>query len=343
MQDSIQQYIVNTRDFWRKVSNPGEEALGRHILSILVLAESLICIFWIYTISGLGEEYALMAVTPYVYLIFSYVSLFVFYRTKRYHYFIFTQLAMLLMMPFFLQWTIGGYEASSGIAIWAVLSPIGALMILGTRKSTSWLLLFIALAVFSWRYNHLFSGNPLPIPAHIKDSFFLMNILGTTCILYAAMRYFQSQKERMLQALALEQARSEKLLLNILPQPIALRLKNNDMRIAETHPSVSILFADLVGFTALTTQVSPVELVNLLGRIFSVFDQRVEALHLEKIKTLGDGYLVVGGAPNPLEDHAVVVVKLALQMRDALMEFNQQTGHDLHMRIGISTGSVVAG
>lgn len=101
MQDSIQQYIVNTRDFWRKVSNPGEEALGRHILSILVLAESLICIFWIYTISGLGEEYALMAVTPYVYLIFSYVSLFVFYRTKRYHYFIFTQLAMLLMMPFF--------------------------------------------------------------------------------------------------------------------------------------------------------------------------------------------------------------------------------------------------
>lgn len=343
MDDSIQQIISTTRDFWRRISDPSEDTLGSRILSILVLAESVVSMFWIYTISGLGEGYALMAATPYAYLIFSYVSLFVFYRTKRYHYFIFTQLAMLLVMPFFLQWTIGGYQASAGVAIWAVLSPIGALMILGTRKSTPWFLLFIVLAGFSWKFNHLFSTNPMPMPARIKDTFFLMNIIGTTCILYAAMRYFQSQKERTMQALTLEQARSEKLLLNILPESIALRLKNNDMRIAESHASVTILFADLVGFTSLTNKMMPFELVNLLSRIFSVFDHIAETLQLEKIKTLGDGYMVVGGAPNALENHASAVVKLAWQMRIALREFNQSTGQDLHMRIGISTGPVVAG
>lgn len=343
MPNSIEKYLATTRDFWRKVSDSNEDTLGSRVLSILVFAESLVCVFWIYSISGLGDAYAIMAATPYAYLILSYVSLFIFYRTKRYHYFIFTQLVMLLIMPFFLQWTIGGYEASSGIAIWAVLSPIGALMILGTRKSTSWFLLFLVLAGFSWKFNYLFSNNPLPMPVKIKDSFFLMNIIGTTCILYAAMRYFQSQKERIMQALTIEQARSEKLLLNILPEPIAQRLKNNDMRIAETHPSVTILFADLVGFTALTTKMPPFELVNLLSGIFSVFDQLAEALRLEKIKTLGDGYLVVGGAPNPHENHALAVVKLACQMRLALHDFNQKTGHDLHMRIGISSGPVVAG
>jgi len=343
MEESAKHFIQYTADFWKKISNPSEDTLGSRILSILVLAESAVSVFWIYTISGLGEGYALMAATPYAYLIFSYVSLFIFYRTKRYHYFIFTQLAMLLVMPFFLQWTIGGYQASAGVAIWAVLSPIGALMILGTRKSTAWFLLFMVLAGFSWKFNHLFSSHPMPMPASIKDTFFLMNIIGTTCILYAAMRYFQSQKERIMQALTLEQSRSEKLLLNIFPESIASRLKNNDMRIAESHASVTILFADIVGFTALTDKMMPFDLVNLLSRIFSEFDQMAEALSLEKIKTLGDGYLVVGGAPNPLEHHACAVVKLACQMRSALAEFNLKTGHDLHMRIGISTGPVVAG
>jgi len=343
MHDLIQKYIGATRELWRNVSNANEDTLGSRVLSILMFAESLVCFFWIYTISGLGSAYAIMAITPYAYLIFSYVSLLIFYRTKHYQYFIFTQLTMLLVMPFFLQWSIGGYEASSGIAIWAVLSPTGALMILGTRKSTPWFLLFLLLAGFSWKFNELFSANPLPMPATIKNSFFLMNIIGLTCILYAAMRYFQSQKERTMHALSHEQARSEKLLLNVLPASIAQRLKDNDMRIAETYPSVTILFADLVGFTALTTKMPPFELVSLLSQIFSVFDQIVETMQLEKIKTLGDGYLVVGGAPRPLENHALAVVKLAFQMREVLLSFNQATGHDMHMRIGISTGPVVAG
>jgi adenylate cyclase len=273
----------------------------------------------------------------------SYASLLVFYRSKRYDYLTFTQLVMLLVMPFFMQWAIGGYEASSGIAIWAILSPIGALMILGTKQSTPWFMLFTLLSGLSWKLNYMFIGNSLPIPAPIKDTFFLMNIMGVACILYAVMFYFQSQKERTLLELGFEQARSEKLLLNILPKSIANRLKNNDMRIADSHEEVTILFADIVGFTKMTTSMPPAELVDLLSQIFSRFDALADKLGLEKIKTIGDGYMVIGGAPAARVDHASVIAKLALEMQKDLTNFNAQTGNALEMRIGISTGPVVAG
>jgi adenylate cyclase len=334
---------ITTREFWHSISHPTDSTLGKAILMLLVFAESLVCIFWIYTLSGLGEGYALMAAVPYVYIIVSYASLLIFYRSKKFEYFTFTQLVMLLVMPFFMQWAIGGYEASSGIAIWAILSPIGALMILGTKPSTPWFMLFTILAGLSWKLNYIFAGNSLPIPAHIKDTFFLMNIIGTTCILYAVMRYFQSQKERTLLELELEQARSEKLLLNILPKSIANRLKDNDMRIADSHEEVTILFADIVGFTKMTASMPPAELVDILSQLFSRFDALADTHGLEKIKTIGDGYMVIGGAPVGRSDHATVIAQLALEMQQALAEFNAQMDRKLQMRIGISSGPVVAG
>jgi adenylate cyclase len=343
MSDAMPKFGMTTREFWHEISHPTDQALGKAILAILVFAESLVCIFWIFTLSGLGEGYAMMAAVPYVYIIVSYASLLIFYRSKRFEYFTFTQLVMLLVMPFFMQWAIGGYEAASGIAIWAILSPIGALMILGTRQSTPWFILFLLLAALSWKLNYMFVGNSLPIPTHIKDTFFLMNIIGTACILYAVMRYFQSQKERTLLELNLEQARSEKLLLNILPKSIANRLKDNDMRIADSHEAVTILFADIVGFTQMTASMPPAELVDILSQLFSRFDVLAEQLGLEKIKTIGDGYMVVGGAPIAREDHAPVIAQLALQMQQELAAFNAQTSKNLQMRIGISSGPAVAG
>lgn len=343
MSDSHTAFGITTREFWNSLSRPTDSTLGKAILTILVFAESLVCIFWIYTLSGLGEGYALMAAVPYVYLIVSYASLLVFYRSKRYDYLTFTQLVMLLVMPFFMQWAIGGYEASSGIAIWAILSPIGALMILGTKQSTPWFMLFTLLSGLSWKLNYMFVGNSLPIPGQIKDTFFLMNIMGVACILYAVMFYFQSQKERTLLELGMEQSRSEKLLLNILPKSIANRLKENDMRIADSHDDVTILFADIVGFTKMTATMPPAELVDLLSQIFSRFDALAEQYGLEKIKTIGDGYMVMGGAPSPRDDHATVIAQLALQMQQELAIFNKQTDKALEMRIGISSGAVVAG
>lgn len=334
---------ILTREFWTGISNPTPEALGKSILSLLVLAESCVCIFWIYTLSGLGEGYALIAAVPYVYLVVSYLSLYIFYRFKHYEYFTFTQLVMLLVMPFFMQWAIGGFAASSGVAIWAILSPVGALMILGTRQSTAWFLLFMGLAFISWQMNHYFAGNAMPIPVNVKDAFFLMNITGTASILYGVLRFFQGQKERIMVSLEQEQARSDKLLLNILPAAIAERLKSNDMRIADHYESVTVMFADLVNFTQMSEHMPPTQLIDLLSQVFLRFDQLAEKYEVEKIKTIGDAYMVISGAPVVCADHAHRIAGMALEMKVALQEVSAKVGIDLRMRIGINTGSVVAG
>lgn len=328
---------------WARLNYPSANVIGNAILSLLVFAESLICVFWIFTLSDLGEEYAFMAAIPYFYIVISYTSLLIFYRLRRFDYFIFTQLIMLLVMPFFMQWVIGGFDASSGVAIWAILSPVGALMILGTRQSTSWFALFIALAAVSWQLDDLFAANALPIPVHVKHTFFVMNILGTTTILYVAMRYFQSQKERVMVALEAEQARSEKLLLNILPVTIAERLKADQHNIADRHDEVTILFADLVDFTRISANMPADRLVALLNQVFSRFDQLTEMHGLEKIKTIGDAYMVVSGAPQTRRDHAQAMADLALEMMDVLREVSESAGVPLNMRIGMNSGPVIAG
>lgn len=140
-----------------------------------------------------------------------------------------------------------------------------------------------------------------------------------------------------------EQERSERLLLNILPESIAVRLKQEHQTIAESFTDVTVLFADIVGFTQLSSQISPPELVELLNQIFSAFDQLAEDHGLEKIKTIGDAYMVVAGLPVPRIDHAQAIANMALDMQQELAKFNSQMGQACQIRIGISTGPVVAG
>lgn len=144
-------------------------------------------------------------------------------------------------------------------------------------------------------------------------------------------------------ALRLEQEKSEQLLLNILPELIAKRLKQDQSAIAEHFDDVTILFADIVGFTPLSARLKPIELVNLLNQMFSTFDQLAERHGLEKIKTIGDAYMVVGGLPQPREDHAEAIAQMALDMQQAITQFQAEHSESLQIRIGINTGSVVAG
>lgn len=143
--------------------------------------------------------------------------------------------------------------------------------------------------------------------------------------------------------LKLEQQKSERLLLNILPEPIAQQLKDGHSSIAEGFAEVTILFADMVGFTQLSEHIPPGQLVNLLNEIFSAFDQLSEKHGLEKIKTIGDAYMVVGGIPTRRSDHAEAIAEMALDMQDELARFNVKNIATLNIRIGINTGPVVAG
>jgi len=146
-------------------------------------------------------------------------------------------------------------------------------------------------------------------------------------------------------ALRDEQQKSEKLLLNVLPGAIAQRLKQEEEKelIADRFDEVTILFADIVGFTRMSSGISATELVDLLNEIFSQFDKLAKAHGVEKIKTIGDSYMVVSGIPTPREDHAEAIAQMALDMQREIPHFSQPNGQPLQLRIGMSTGPVVAG
>jgi class 3 adenylate cyclase len=145
---------------------------------------------------------------------------------------------------------------------------------------------------------------------------------------------------RLLQA---EQERSERLLLNVLPAPVAARLKQGDEVIADRFPEVTVLFADLVAFTASSDRASPERVVQVLADLFTAFDRLAARHRLEKIKTVGDAYMVAGGLPEPRPDHAEAVAEMALALRDEAGRHLDPTGRPLQVRIGIDSGPVVAG
>ncbi len=152
-----------------------------------------------------------------------------------------------------------------------------------------------------------------------------------------------TERKQAEDALREEQEKSEQLLLNILPQAIAERLKKNETTIAEYFPEVTVLFADIVGFTHLATIMPPIDLVELLNKIFSKFDLLCEQHGLEKIKTIGDAYMVVGGLPDPRADHAEAIAQMALDMQTEIARFNANNKKYFSIRVGIHSGPVVAG
>lgn len=167
-------------------------------------------------------------------------------------------------------------------------------------------------------------------------------------------KQLRDQEQAYIQQIQDEQARSEQLLLGILPKSIADRLKYREATfgdrfmddgevIVDSFPTATILFADLVNFTQLSSCRSAIDLIGLLNSIFSAFDKLAEYHGLEKIKTIGDAYMVVGGVPIERVDHAEAIANMALDMLGAIERFNQARGETLNLRIGISTGPVVAG
>ncbi len=174
----------------------------------------------------------------------------------------------------------------------------------------------------------------------------LLLLLEGLFIFRPVVERLRSSLKALSQALSqvqIEQGKSEKLLLNILPSPIVDRLKLSSEAIADGFAEATVLFADIVGFTELSSRLSPQELVHRLNEIFSAFDALVETHGLEKIKTIGDAYMVVGGLPEPRSDHAIAMARFAIDMRSELQRINEVLGESIDIRIGINSGPVVAG
>jgi len=312
----------------------------------LILASSLIsplAVTW--TVTYLVLDRPVSAAIPFVYQVATVAGLVWLWRTKRFGGFRLSQLVLMLLLPCLLQVTLGGFVPSSGIVLWAAFAPIGALMLLGVRESVPWFVAYAALLVVLGLVDqHLPSGEP-PIPTPVVVTFFVMNLAGVSLTIYAIVSYFVRERDEIHTALELEQERSERLLLNVLPRAIADRLKEGPGTIAEHHDEVTVLFADLVGFTAHTERTGPRELVAFLDELFTTFDRLADEQGLEKIKTIGDAYMVAGGLPEPRPDHAEAAAEMALSMREHLSDVPAPWGGSgsLSLRIGIDSGPVVAG
>jgi adenylate cyclase len=168
-------------------------------------------------------------------------------------------------------------------------------------------------------------------------------LLGARVSACLESKRLRDQEQAYFRQLQAEQARSERLLLNILPQPIVERLKRSQKPIAEHFDDVSVLFADIVDFTSLAARVTPDELVSFLNEIFSLFDDLAECYGLEKIKTIGDAYMAVGGLPTARPHHAGAIAELAIAMRRAIADFGAGRGEAYSIRVGISIGPAIAG
>jgi class 3 adenylate cyclase len=263
----------------------------------------------------------------------------------------FIQLTLFLFAPFIMQWSIGSSVTSSGVALWALLAPIGALVVAGWRESIPWFFAYMVLTLVSGYFDYALGGSGTAgIPMSTIGLFFAMNFAVMSSILYFLVRYFvietekiKSQLDQQHALLAEEQKRSERVLFNVLPSSIAQRLKNNEGLIADGYADVTVMFADLVNFTQLTEQMSPEQMVGLLNTVFSGFDELSEKYGLEKIKTIGDAYMVVGGISRERPDYAADVANMALEMHAYVASHPQLVKRNLGVHIGIATGPVVAG
>lgn len=262
------------------------------------------------------------------------------------------QLSLFLFFPFVMQWSIGDFVSSSGVALWAIMAPIGALIFHGRRESMPWFVAFLVFTALSGLFDfYLADVQPSRIPMRTVAVFFVLNFAAISTIVYVLFRHFADEKskarallKREHELLQMEQDRSEKLLLNILPQPIAQRLMLEEKNIADGFPHVSVMFADIVNFTQLAGDMPPNRMVSLLNDIFSGFDMLAEKHGLEKIKTIGDAYMVAGGLDDSGGQHyAHAIADMALDMLDWLRRYPAAQDTHLELRIGIGSGPVVAG
>jgi guanylate cyclase len=283
----------------------------------------------------------LAGAVPISYALISSLSIFLFGLTHRYQLFRFSQLLLILLLPFLLQLALGGFINSSAVILWSLICPLGALLIGQRHHAHWWFLAFLGLVIVSGliQPDMRLTSN---LPPWLVIMFFVANIGTVSAVAFILLRYFVGQETRFLELLRLEQEKSEHLLQNVLPKEIAAILKDKDETIAEHYDSVSILFADIVGFTTLSEELSPTEMVDLLNEVFSRFDSLVTKYNLEKIRTIGDNYMVVAGAPHRRMDHAKALGHLALDMRAYIEEYQRNDGR-LSFRIGIGSGPVIGG
>jgi guanylate cyclase len=307
------------------------------LIAIVILP---IAFVWAVLYLALGAWTGWVAV---VYAVVSIASMALFARTRNYELFLNIQLWDIVLSPTLSMIATGGLLPPGGVGVWGILAPLGALVFRGPRAGIRWFVVWLALFLGSGILGDLVAGGANQFPTWFSNLMLGLNIAVGGATMFILLALFAQQRIDAQSALQAEHERAEGLLLNILPGSIAERLKRRPGTIADQFDMVSVLFSDVVGFTPRSEGLPAADVVGLLDRLFSEFDVLAERYGLEKIKTIGDSYMVAAGVPTARTDHAHALANLALDMV-AAVEPNGAVGDlKLQLRIGINSGPVVAG
>jgi adenylate cyclase len=323
--------------------------------TILVFAMGIMIaapMFWLALYWAMGLK--LSATLPLAYQLASVATYLVYARTGSFQFLCNAQLGLFLFFPVLAQLAIGNFISASGVVLWGILAPVVAVMALSGRESIPWFIGYVVmLGMCGYIDFELAEAVQRPVvPSRTSATFFMLNFLAISGIVYFLLRYsamerqrYRDQLEDANRLLGIEQGKSERLLLNILPGPVAERLKQNDNTIADGFADITVMFADIVNFTALAEGMSPSQIFSMLNKVFSTFDGLAEKHGLEKIKTIGDAYMVAGGLNDGAGlNYTEAIANMALDMREVLMTHDLAIdGVQLEIRMGIGTGPIVGG
>ena len=333
---------------------PGPELTAEERLSgdmLMLTTGFMMCAaaLWLAIYWSMGYQYS--TTIPLVFQALSAITILAYWKFRRLYTFAVFQLALILFTPFAMQWSIGNFVNASGVSLWGLLAPVGAVTVLGSRQSMPWFFGWLFMTVMAGVFDYLLPGSGQRYDMQTISVFFVLNFVAISVMIYALLWYFASEKQKLREQvdamhaeMRAEKERSEALLLNVLPRPIAERLKRNEANIAQGHADVTVLVADIVGFTRMSEELSPVETVRILNEVFSRFDELADRHGVEKIKTVGDAYMAAAGLETGSQIHyADAVAKLALGMQASLEEYRQRSGERVEVRIGMASGPLVAG
>jgi adenylate cyclase len=326
-----------------------EEKLSGDMLMLTTGFMMCAAALWLAIYWSMGYQYS--TAIPLIFQGLSVLTIALYWKFKRLHSFAILQLALILFTPFAMQWSIGNFVNASGVSLWGLMAPVGAVTVLGTRQSMPWFFGWLFMTVMAGVFDYLLAGTVKSFDLSTVAVFFVLNFAAISVMIYSLLWYFANEKQKLRilvdqshAEIRQEKERSDKLLLNILPPAIAERLKRNEVNIAQGHADVTVMFADIVGFTRMTEELSPVETVKILNDIFSIFDDIADKYGVEKIKTIGDAYMAAAGLETGAQVHyADAIANMAIEMLEKIDEYRRRSGERIELRIGIGTGPVVAG
>jgi guanylate cyclase len=282
------------------------------------------------------------AAIPTFYVIASLFGLWWLSLTKDDRVLRYSQLAMFLVLPALVHIALGGFANSSAVIIFGAIVAVGAMSFADVRRPGVWFALFTAIVLIMVPLDPVLRDRAPYVPPGVITTFFAVNILSTSLMTFLALAVYVRARDRLEGELADERARSDQILHNVLPGSIADRLKDGEQPIADRFDQVGVLMADIIDFTPLSEQLSADKLVAGLNSLFAAFDVAARAVGVEKVKTIGDAYMAITGAPDG-EPNVAALGHLALAMREAATRTSIGRRSGITLRIGIDAGPVVAG